>query len=61
MKQTCLSSGNFRGGVKLDQIEAINLVPKFLTFYHNAKHDDIDAEKRWQLWKEYYCGCSTRG
>jgi hypothetical protein len=38
----------------LDKVEVLNLVPKFLSFYHLANKPDIDDEKRWDLWKEHY-------
>ncbi|QPC45861.1 hypothetical protein [Mangrovibacillus cuniculi] len=38
----------------MDQIEIINLVPRFLKFYQEAKAEEIDREKRWELWKEHY-------
>ncbi|WP_226087655.1 DUF2268 domain-containing putative Zn-dependent protease [Mesobacillus sp. S13] len=38
----------------MDQIEILNLVPKFLSFFHMAKKPDIDEEERWALWKEHY-------
>ncbi|NKE04001.1 DUF2268 domain-containing putative Zn-dependent protease [Mesobacillus selenatarsenatis] len=38
----------------MDQIEILNLVPKFLSFFHLAKKPDIDEEGRWALWKEHY-------
>jgi hypothetical protein len=38
----------------LDKIEILNLVPKFLAFYHKANKLEIDGEERWALWEEYY-------
>lgn len=35
------------------QIEIVNLVPRFLTFYENAITVET-AEERWSLWKEHY-------
>jgi hypothetical protein len=38
----------------LDNVELLDLVPKFLSFYHLANKPDIDEEKRWALWEEHY-------
>ncbi|NIK12588.1 hypothetical protein [Alkalibacillus almallahensis] len=38
----------------MDQIETVNLVPKFLEFYQKADREAVDAEERWALWQEYY-------
>ncbi len=38
----------------MDNIEKVNLVPRFLLYYHMAKHSDVDAVKRWSLWEEHY-------
>ena len=38
----------------LDKVEFINLVPKFLDFYHMANKPDVDHEKRWILWQKHY-------
>lgn len=38
----------------MNNIEVINLVPKFLSFYNEAKRESIDSNKRWELWKERY-------
>lgn len=38
----------------MDHIELLDLVPKFLKFYHLASKPDIDKDKRWALWKEHY-------
>jgi hypothetical protein len=38
----------------LDKVELLNLVPKFLSFFHQANKPEIDVEKRWSLWKEHY-------
>lgn len=32
----------------------LNLVPKFLSFYHLANKPGVDEEKRWALWGEHY-------
>ncbi|WP_144475655.1 hypothetical protein [Cytobacillus oceanisediminis] len=38
----------------MDKIEILNLVPKFLAFYHKANKLEIDSKARWALWEEYY-------
>jgi len=38
----------------MQEIEIVNLVPKFLTFFEYAKHKGMDEERRWHLWKEHY-------
>lgn len=38
----------------MDKIELLNLVPKFLSFYHQANKPEIDDEKRWALWEDHY-------
>ncbi len=38
----------------MDKIEILNLVPKFLAFYHKANKLEIDPEERWALWEDYY-------
>lgn len=38
----------------LDTVNVINLVPKFLSFYKTAIQQDLDEEKRWELWKDTY-------
>lgn len=38
----------------MDKVELLNLVPKFLAFYHLANKPDIDNEKRWTLWEKHY-------
>lgn len=44
----------FRWWDLLDNIELLNLVPKFLDFYQRADKPGIDEEKRWSLWEEHY-------
>ncbi len=38
----------------LDTVNVINLVPKFLSFYKTAIQQNLDEEKRWELWKDTY-------
>ncbi|MDZ5710706.1 DUF2268 domain-containing putative Zn-dependent protease [Jeotgalibacillus haloalkalitolerans] len=38
----------------MNQIEVLNLVPKFLNFYDKANQPDINADERFKLWKEHY-------
>ncbi|WP_100012027.1 hypothetical protein [Lentibacillus sediminis] len=38
----------------MDNVEVMNLVPKFLSFYELANEPNIDKGKRWKLWKEHY-------
>lgn len=38
----------------LDTVNVINLVPKFLSFYKAAIQQNLDEEKRWELWKDTY-------
>lgn len=38
----------------VDNIDIINLVPKFLEFHELANKDHIDENERWTLWKEHY-------
>lgn len=37
----------------MNKIEIINLTPKFLSFYKDAK-ESADPDTRWELWKERY-------
>ncbi|QFF98948.1 hypothetical protein PB01_08945 [Psychrobacillus glaciei] len=41
-------------GVFLNNIEIINLVPRFLNFYDKAIQPMIDEEQRWALWEQHY-------
>ena len=34
----------------IDNLQIINLVPKFLDFYDKANQDGVDPEERWKLW-----------
>ncbi|WP_168193811.1 DUF2268 domain-containing putative Zn-dependent protease [Lysinibacillus sp. SGAir0095] len=38
----------------MNNIELINLIPKFLDFYERANLEWLDDEERWKLWKEHY-------
>lgn len=38
----------------MDNIELLNLVPKFLDFYHRANDSEISENQRWRLWEENY-------
>lgn len=38
----------------LDNVEVINLIPKFLHFYKQANKDCIKEDERWAMWKELY-------
>ncbi|WP_168193876.1 DUF2268 domain-containing putative Zn-dependent protease [Lysinibacillus sp. SGAir0095] len=38
----------------MNNIELINLIPKFLDFYERANLEWLDDEERWKLWKENY-------
>lgn len=38
----------------MTEIEVVNLVPRFLTFFNHANHEDINEAERWRLWKEHY-------
>lgn len=40
------------GNNKVEDIEIINLVPKFIHFYEEAKK--VPQDERWELWKEQY-------
>lgn len=42
------------GVITMDQIEVIDLVPKFLSFYKKATAAPIDEEQRFLLWEEHY-------
>lgn len=38
----------------MDNVEVMDLVPKFLNFYKLANKDGIDEDARWTMWKELY-------
>lgn len=38
----------------MDQIDVIDLVPKFLSFYEKATAASIDEDQRFLLWEEHY-------
>lgn len=38
----------------MDQIEVLNLVPKFLNFYEKAHGNDLNDDERWSLWEKHY-------
>ncbi|MGE7600460.1 DUF2268 domain-containing putative Zn-dependent protease [Lysinibacillus fusiformis] len=38
----------------MNNIELINLIPKFLDFYERANLEWLDDEERWKIWKKHY-------
>ncbi|CAM3066867.1 hypothetical protein FITA111629_01485 [Filibacter tadaridae] len=38
----------------MDNVEVMDLVPKFLNFYKLANKDGIEEDARWTMWKELY-------
>lgn len=38
----------------MDNVEVMDLVPKFLNFFKLAYKDDIEEDERWRMWKELY-------
>lgn len=38
----------------MQDLEVINLLPKFLAFFDRANHENVDIGKRWRLWQQHY-------